>query len=90
MPNYTIDEIRAMNNLEVMYNGNLIDLYSATQKQRYIERQIRKWKREASAMEAAGQDATFSLSKIRDWQQIQRDFIKQTGLRRDYSREHII
>ena len=69
------------------YNGKEMSLYDATQEQRRIERQIRKWKREASAMEAAGLDNSAAVGKVREWQAAQRDFIDQTGLRRDYFRE---
>jgi len=64
-----------------------MSLYDATQQQRYIERQIRRWKREASAMDAAGLDSGAARLKIRDWQARQRDFVSQTGLTRDYFRE---
>lgn len=61
--------------------------YEATQKQRYIERQIRKYKREVAGLDAAGIDSTDSRNRLAKWQQRQRDFIEQTGLKRDYSRE---
>ncbi|MCL1896710.1 MAG: phage minor capsid protein, partial [Clostridiales bacterium] len=62
-------------------------LYDATQQQRYIERQIRRWKREAGALDAAGQDNGHARMKVREWQARQRDFVGQTGLTRDYFRE---
>lgn len=71
------------------YNGKKLTEYEATQQQRYIERQIRRWKREGKAMTAAGQSADEANSKVAAWQSRQRDFIKQTGLKRDYSREQI-
>ena len=84
---YPADKLREYNNKEVEYNGQKMSLYEATQQQRYIERQIRMWKREASAMDAAGLDSGYAYQKIRQWQAAQRDFIGQTGLRRDYFRE---
>jgi len=62
-------------------------MYEASQQQRYIERQIRRWKREASAMDAAGLDNGYAKLKVRGWQAAQRDFINQTGFSRDYFRE---
>jgi hypothetical protein len=86
-PAYAADKLREYNGKMVTYNGKEMSLYDATQQQRYIERQIRRWKREASALDAAGQDNTAAMGKMRQWQARQRDFIDQTGLRRDYFRE---
>ncbi len=86
-PAYSADKLREYNNKKVTYNGKEMSLYDATQEQRRIERHIRKWKREASAMDAAGLDNSAARDKVRYWQARQRDFIDQTGLRRDYFRE---
>lgn len=69
------------------YNGRRMTEYEATQQQRYIERQIRRWKREYTAMDAAGLDTGESAAKIRSWQERQKDFLKQTGLKRQAERE---
>lgn len=71
------------------YNGQQLTEYEASQKQRYIERQIRRWKRENVTMNAAEQDTAESASKIAYWQGKQKDFIKQTGLKRQNDREQI-
>lgn len=84
---YSIEQLRNLNSRTAIYNGEKMSLYDATQQQRHIERQIRRWKREASAMEAAGLDSSAAKSKVREWQAVQRDFIEQTGLTRDYFRE---
>jgi len=84
---YSADKLREYNKKMVTYDGREMNLYDATQQQRYIERQIRRWKRESSALDAAQQDNTRAKGKIREWQAWQRDFIDQTGLRRDYFRE---
>lgn len=73
----------------IEYNGRKMTEYEASQKQRYIERQIRRWKRENVAMKAAGQDTAESAVKIRSWQEVQKDFVKQTGLKRQSAREQI-
>lgn len=86
---YTIEELRAYKNRTVVYNDTIMNLYDATQHQRYIERKVREWKREAGAFEAAGMDASYARGKVREWQARQRDFIRQTGLRRDYFRERV-
>lgn len=84
---YSADKLREYNNKTVTYNGKTMSLYDATQQQRYIERQIRRWKRDAGALEAAGLDNGIARRKVREWQARQRDIIEQTGLRRDYFRE---
>ena len=58
--------------------------------QRYHERQIRRWKRENAAMQAAGLDTAESAVKLRSWQERQKDFLKQTGLKRQSDREQIV
>lgn len=73
----------------VTYNGKSMSLYGAQQLQRYQERQIRRWKRENVAMQAAGLDTYESAAKIRSWQERQKDFLKQTGLKRQSDREQI-
>jgi len=84
---YPHDKRREYNTATVDYNGEKINLYDATQQQRYLERKIREWKRRLSASEAAGLDTAKEKQKVRQWQAVQRDFINQTGLRRDYFRE---
>lgn len=71
------------------YDGKKLTEYEACQMQRYHERQIRRWKRENAAMQAAGMDTTESAMKIHSWQKRQQDFIKQTGLKRQADREQI-
>ena len=71
------------------YNGKKMTEYEALQTQRGIERKLRRWKRENIAMKAAGQDATESAVKIAQWQAVQKDFLAQTGLKRQRDREQI-
>lgn len=71
------------------YNGKKLTEYEASQTQRYNERQIRRWKRENAAMQAAGLDTTESAMKLHSWQERQKDFIRQTGLKRQTDREQI-
>lgn len=90
-PNYTQSELDRMNNTTVTYNGKQMDLYEATQQQRYLERGVRDWKRKAAMFEAAGLGEEYGLAglKIKDWQEKLRDFTKQTGLERRYEWERI-
>jgi len=73
----------------VTYNGKEMTEYEANQQQRYIERQIRRWKREYSAMEAAGQPIGEAAAKLSAWREKEKDFCKQTGLKRQGDRSQI-
>lgn len=86
-PAYSAEKLRELNNRTVTVDGEEMSLYDATQRQRYIERKIRRWKREANAMDAAGLDSSAARGKVCEWQAAQRKFINQTGLTRDYFRE---
>ncbi|WP_051280660.1 phage minor capsid protein [Anaerovorax odorimutans] len=88
-PAYNKAELEEMNAKNYTYNGQAMTEYEATQRQRHIERQIRKWKREYAGMEAVGMPTDESISKISAWQRTQKDFIKQTGLKRQTEREQI-
>ncbi len=63
------------------YNGEEMTEYEASQKQRHIERKMRRWKREYKAMEAAGQPTVEASAKIAQWREIEKDFLRQTGLK---------
>lgn len=87
---YSEEELAEMDAPKYEYNGEMLTEYEATQRQRYIERQIRRWKRENAAMKAAGLDTGESAAKVKHWSEIQADFISQTGLKRQYGREEVI
>lgn len=78
-----------MNAKKYTYNGEKLTEYEASQKQRAIERNIRRWKREYKAMEAAGLDTSEAASKLTKWQGAQKDFLSQTGLKRQAERERV-
>lgn len=73
----------------VEYNGRKMTEYDANQQQRYIERQIRRWKREYKAMEAAGQSTEEAAAKISQWREREKDFCSKTGLKRQPDRSLI-
>lgn len=90
-PNYTQSELDRMNNTQVTYNGKQMDLYEATQQQRYLERGVRDWKRKQAMFEAAGLGEEHQMAgvKIEEWQAKLRDFTKQTGLERRMEWEQV-
>lgn len=65
--------------------------YKQSQKQRYLERQIRYAKRELKMMEALGDEEGIKRAKqkVRERQANMRRFIEETGRRRNYGREQI-
>lgn len=68
------------------YNGVRMTEYEALQEQRKIERNIRRWKREQNALQAAGLDSSEASAKIAEWNRRQKDFLEQTGLKADGTR----
>lgn len=73
----------------VTYNGKDLTLYEAGRQQRYIERQIRRWKREYAAMGGAGLDAGEAAAKLSAWRAREKDFCQQTGLKRQGDRTQV-
>ena len=86
---YPREKLREYENQTVTYNGKTLSYYDATQQQRYMERQIRRWKREYKMMDAAGQDTTQASMKLAKWRAAEKDFCKQTGLDRDGFRSQV-
>lgn len=68
------------------YNGVRMTEYEALQEQRKIERNIRRWKREQNALQAAGLDSSEASVRITEWNRRQKDFLEQTGLKADRTR----
>ena len=76
--------------------------YELEQKQRYYERQIRKWKKEKQILDEAGIDSTLATKKVKEWQSRRTEFIKTSNkkfnnkhgvknvLKTSYQREKVI
>ncbi|MCQ2594832.1 MAG: phage minor capsid protein [Treponemataceae bacterium] len=86
---YTEKELDAMAGEKVTFEGRDMTRYEGEQYLRAIERNIRKYKRQALTQEAAGVDSTKARRKIGEWQAVARDFTKQTGIARDRAREYV-
>lgn len=87
---YSKSELKSLKNQKVKYQDQQIDLYTATQYQRAMERKIRYWKRITAALDAAKLDSKSERAKISYWQAAMRDFIRATGLDRQYVREQVL
>jgi hypothetical protein len=100
---YTNQELNELKNEKVSYNGKNISKYEATQIQRRMERQIRNDKKEIAGLEGILRSNTtddklieetknkFNLNsyKLKEREMQLNDFIQQTSLKRDISRERI-
>ncbi len=86
---YSREKLKEYETVKVTYNGQELSVYEASQQQRYIERQIRRWKREYMAMDAAGADTPEASVKLAQWRAKQKDFINQTGLDEDNFRSQV-
>lgn len=86
---FTASDLDELADEEITYNGKTMSRYDAEQEQRAIERNIRKYKRQALTQEAGGVDSTRAREYIGKWQAKARNFVDQTGLKRDYIRERV-
>jgi hypothetical protein len=82
---YSKADLNNMAKKQIEYNGKKISIYDATQVQRAIERKIRDYKRQVSALEAGNQDATAEGLKVKQYQSVMRDFIKQMNTQKDFT-----
>ena len=80
---YTDEEINKANNRKVNYKGEEIPYYEATQKQRALERNIRKAK-----MVYMSEPTKENKALVSQQQANIRKYIKETGLERQYDREY--
>lgn len=86
---WTDEQLEKLKEKDITYNGERMTRYEASQRQRSIERQLRRWKREYAVREAAGEDTGPAAAKIQEWNAKQKDFLKQTGLKRQGAREEV-
>lgn len=86
---YSKELLREYEAQDYEYNGRKMTEYEALQRQREIERNIRRWKREKQALGAIGGDTSEAAARLRRWNATQGDFLEQTGLKRQRSRETV-
>nr|DAN65721.1 MAG TPA: minor capsid protein [Caudoviricetes sp.] len=63
--NYTDEQLKNIDPPSIEYDGKTYTYYEATQKQRQIERMIRKTKRELVALDSAGLKSDFTAKSVR-------------------------
>lgn len=86
---YTEEMLQDYTAAKYEYNGKQLTEYEALQIQRNIERHIRQYKREQQALKAIGNDTSAAAANLKRWNSRQKDFIQQTGLKRQPSRETV-
>ena len=66
--------------------------YKESQHQRYLERGIRKWKRQQQLYEEAGDKVSTAAAKVKkkEWQNRLKAYLKKTKRRRDLTREYTV
>lgn len=82
-------QLEALDKPVYRYRGQDMTAYQAEQKQRYFERQIRKWKREYLAARELSEDTAEAAAKLRTWRRALSGFLKETGLKRRSERERV-
>lgn len=82
-------QLEALDKPAYRYRGQNMTAYQAEQKQRYFERQIRKWKREYLAARELGENTAEAAAKLRTWRKTLSGFLKETGLKRRSERERV-
>ena len=88
-PVWSEEQLAELDAPKYEYGGKMLTEYEASQQQRHNERQIRRWKREEAAMQAAGLDSSEAAAKVTEWQERQQEFLAQTWFKRQYGREQI-
>ena len=86
---YTQQDLDKMESVTVEYDGKTYTRYDAEERLRAMERNVRKYKRQALTQEAAGIDNTAARVKIGEWKERIKDFTTKTQLERDRVREFI-
>lgn len=86
---YTEKDLEEMEAEKYTYNGHKMNEADAIDKQRYIERNIRRWKREYAGMKAINKSTNEAAAKIAQWNRIHDDYLDQTGLKKQIGRMNI-
>ena len=101
-PNYTLEQIKKLNEKNISYNGKKYTKYEISQVQRQGERNVRVLKRRTLASQAAVENApdeetkavlqadyAANAAKLKESEKQLKTFCSQTGQRRDTFREQV-
>ena len=73
---WTDEKLAELSAPKYEYQGEKFTEYEARQKEKYFDRQIYRWQREAEAMRAAGQDPAQAQAKVKAWRAREKDFLE--------------
>lgn len=85
-PQWTREELEALNARNIEYNGKKYTAYEISQMQRARERHVRRWKKRYLAEDAAGLDTTDAAVRLKAARQSLAEFTQDTGGRVDSAR----
>ena len=88
-PQWTREELEALNARNIEYNGKKYTAYEISQMQRARERNVRRWKKRYLAEDAAGLDTTDSAVRLKAARQSLAEFAQATGGRVDSARTSV-
>lgn len=88
-PQWTREELEALNARNIEYNGKKYTAYEISQMQRARERNVRKWKKRYLAEDAAGLDTTDAAVRLKAARQSLAEFAQATGGRVDSARTSV-
>lgn len=79
------------NELKKISLDEATEQYELSQKQRYLERGIRRWKRKERIFKNAEDKEYYKKckEKVKEWQLRNKEFTENNNLRRDFSRENV-
>ena len=88
-PQWTREELEALNARNIEYNGKKYTAYEISQMQRARERNVRRWKKRYLAEDAAGLDTTDAAVRLKAARQSLAEFAQATGGRVDSARTSV-
>lgn len=88
-PVYSNKLLKNMNQTYTTLYGKRITLYEANQQMRYIERNIREYKRQVEILKNSNKDYSTQQQLLKKWQQEYTKVSKETGIEKDYTRTRI-
>ena len=86
-PVYSQKQLEEFENIKVSLYGKQVSLYEANQQMRYIERNIREYKRQIEIL--GNKDHSKETTLLKKWQQEYTKVSKETGIEKDYTRTRI-
>lgn len=88
-PVYSNKQLNEFENATLTYNGEKVPYYEVTQQMRYIERNIREYKKQVNILKNANKDYSEEQALLKKWRKKYTDITKETGLEKQYERVRV-